>query len=102
MISLRGELGLSSLGELQATLDVASAAKQPRVCLDLAELRFIDSSGLATMTRAHLAIVEAGGALVLVCVPGPVQRTVSMTGLLSVLTVCDTREAAIESLAGSA
>jgi len=27
------------------------------VCLDLAELQFIDSTGLATVMRAHLSIV---------------------------------------------
>ncbi len=51
------ELDLSSISELQSALSEATAAEQPQVCLDLAELQFIDSTGLATVMRAHLSIV---------------------------------------------
>jgi len=102
VIALSGELGLSSVGELQTALESLSAAELPQVCLDLTELQFIDSSGLAMVVRAQTKIVEAGGALAIVCVTGPVQRTLTMTGLLDMLTVGDSREAALHALAHAA
>ncbi|MEY2515827.1 MAG: hypothetical protein QOJ89_3185 [bacterium] len=98
VIALRGELDLASVGELESALAAATAGACPQVCLDLSGLQFIDSTGLAAVIRAHLAITEAGGALAVVCSPGAVQRTVETTGLLDMLTVKDTRAGALRAL----
>ncbi|MCA1682895.1 MAG: STAS domain-containing protein [Actinobacteria bacterium] len=100
VIALSGELDLASVGDLQAAFDALSGAGRQKLCLDLTELRFIDSSGLASVIRAQMTIAEAGGALAIVCVAGAVQRTVKTTGLLEMLTVLDTRAAALDALAG--
>ncbi|MDX6692382.1 MAG: hypothetical protein QOG15_3839 [Solirubrobacteraceae bacterium] len=102
VVALSGELDLASVGQMESALDVARADERPRVCLDLAELQFIDSTGLATVIRTHLGIEEAGGALAVVCSEGAVRRTVQTTGLLEMLTVTDSRAAAIDALPGSA
>jgi anti-sigma B factor antagonist len=98
VVALSGELDLASVGEMASALDEARAGEHPRVCLDLAELQFIDSTGLATVIRTHLGIVDAGGALAVVCSEGAVRRTVQTTGLLEMLTVKDSRDAAIAAL----
>ncbi|MGH2920413.1 MAG: STAS domain-containing protein [Solirubrobacteraceae bacterium] len=98
IIALSGELDLASVGDMQAALSAAQASEQPRVCLDLADLQFIDSTGLATVIRTHLAIEGAGGALAVVCSDNPVRRTVETTGLFEMLTVTDSREAGLLAL----
>jgi anti-sigma B factor antagonist len=98
VIALKGELDLASVGEMESALSTATADERPRVCLDLAALEFIDSTGLATIIRTHLAIGEAGGAFAVVCSDNAVRRTVETTGLLEMLTVKDSRDAALLAL----
>ena len=97
-VALAGELDLASVGEMEAALGDAAAGDRPQVCLDLLKLQFIDSTGLAAVIRAHLAAADAGGALAVVAGPGNVYRTVKTTGLLDMLTVTDSRDAALRAL----
>ena len=99
VVALAGELDVGSVDELEAALVGASAGARPRVCLDLSQLAFIDSTGLAAVIRAHLSVVEAGGGFAIVAAPGPVRRTLETTGLLDMLSVADDRAAALQDLA---
>src|SRR5918998_6176189 len=80
VVELAGELDVDSVDELEAALAAASAGERPRVCLDMSRLAFIDSTGLAAVIRAHLAVVEAGGAFALVAGPGAGGRPLEATG----------------------
>ena len=51
VVALSGELDMRAVGELEAAL--RAAGDDARVCLDLTALDFIDSTGLATVIRAH-------------------------------------------------
>jgi anti-anti-sigma factor len=93
VIELTGELDLGSIGELDAAL--ADATPGARVCLDLSGLGFIDSTGLATVIRAHQAAAEAGGELTIVAPAGIVRRTIETSGLLALLHVVEDRAAAL-------
>lgn len=97
VVALCGELDLRAVGELETAL--ALAGERARICLDLTELQFIDSTGLATVIRAHQAMVTAGGRLVVACRgEGSVRRTFETTGVTALLTVADDRAAALQSL----
>jgi anti-sigma B factor antagonist len=98
IVALSGELDLRSAEELQAALDRACAGEQPRVCLDLAALQFIDSTGLAIVIRSHQEATAAGGALVVVCAAGHVHRTLETTGLMRMLSVVETVDEALDAL----
>jgi anti-anti-sigma factor len=99
VVELAGELDVNSVDELEAALAGASAGACPRVCLDMSQLAFIDSTGLAAVIRAHLAVVEGGGAFAVVAGPGAVRRTLETTGLMEMLSVVDDRRAALQDLA---
>ncbi len=99
VVELTGELDVDSVDELEAALAGASGGARPRVCLDMSRLAFIDSTGMAAVIRAHLAVVEAGGAFAVVAVPGAVRRTLETTGLMQMLSVVDDRDAALHDLA---
>jgi len=97
IVALSGELDLRAVGELDAAL--AAAGEQARVCLDLTGLQFIDSTGLATVIRAHQTLTGQGGALAVACRgEGSVRRTFEMTGLLTLLTVTQDRAGALQAL----
>ena len=97
VVTLCGELDLRGVGEVETAL--AAAAESGRVCLDLSELQFIDSTGLATVIRAHQALTGAGGRLAVVCRgDGSVRRAFETTGLTTLLTVTGDRGAALQAL----
>jgi anti-sigma B factor antagonist len=97
IVQLSGELDLRAAGELESTL--ADCGGDGRVVLDLVELQFIDSTGLATVIRAHQALEAGGGALALVCRDeGSVHRTLETTGLMRLLSVSPDRAAALQAL----
>ena len=97
VVALRGELDLRGVGEVESALAVP--ADSGRVCLDLSELQFIDSSGLASVIRAHQALAAAEGRLVVVCRgEGSVRRAFETTGLMTLLRVTADRDEALQAL----
>jgi anti-anti-sigma factor len=87
LVTLGGELDLRSADELEAALEHMPAGEPARTCVDLSDLQFIDSTGLAILVKAHQAAAKAGGGLAIVCVPGAVRRTFETTGLMGLLSV---------------
>jgi anti-anti-sigma factor len=78
IVRMAGELDLASsdrLGELLAELS------DPTVVVDLAELTFIDSSGIAALVAARDRLQSAGRDLVLTRPQPNVDRVLEMTGL---------------------
>jgi stage II sporulation protein AA (anti-sigma F factor antagonist) len=97
VVALSGELDLRAIGELEAAL--AQVGQDARICLDLAQLQFIDSTGLATVIRAHQGMSAAGGALAVACRgDGSVRRAFETTGLTTLLTVVEDRARALQAL----
>ena len=76
-VRLAGELDIASLAELQPELDALLRRPRQPLLLDLAELRFMDSSGVAILIRLanHFGTVESRGATV------AVRRVVETLGL---------------------
>lgn len=97
VIALDGELDLSTVHDLEEALEDV-ARPEARVCLDLAALGFIDSTGLAAIIRAHMAVEEAQGRFVVVCVDGPVRRIFETTGLSAMLVLASSRASALRDL----
>ncbi|WP_330342408.1 STAS domain-containing protein [Streptomyces sp. NBC_00557] len=60
------------------------------VVLDLSAVSFCDSSGLNVLLWAWRQAAEAGAVLVLACVPPALQRTLTRTGVDSLLRVYGT------------
>jgi anti-anti-sigma factor len=93
VVELVGELDVGSIAELEDAL--AGTLGAGRICLDLARLEFIDSSGLAGIVRAHQAADGAGGELTIVAPSGTVRRTLETSGLTRMLRVVDDRATAL-------
>ncbi|MGC4813030.1 STAS domain-containing protein [Micromonospora sp. DT228] len=84
-LRLAGELDMSTSPELSAAIDRLIAAGESRVLLDLADLTFCDSTGMAVFVRGDNQAAVDGGWLRLVGANGRVERVLRMTGLADVL-----------------
>jgi len=75
-LTLRGELDLSTLGELEAALPELSP--QDRLVLDLRPLAFMDSSGIRLVMRLDVEARSRGWTLTLVSRAGAVRRLLEL------------------------
>lgn len=63
VIAIRGELDALSAPELRPVLDALIDERQPDVCVDLSELRLIDSSGVGILVSLYKRVRATGGAV---------------------------------------
>lgn len=96
--SLRGEHDLSTREEVAGGL--ARACEHAYVIVDLSDCAFIDSTIIATLLGAHRTQAERDGRLELV-IPSEaqiLQRIAKLMGLGTILTIHETRSAALASM----
>lgn len=85
-VAVAGELDLATVGELQASLcNVMSSALPRCIDVDLAEVRFMDCSGLSVLVSAKLSAARAGCRLHISRPQPLVRRILELTGLLGML-----------------
>jgi anti-sigma B factor antagonist len=80
-IALKGELDLEHAYTFDEELKRVEALGPGCVCLDLRELAFLDSCGLARLVAARRRARKAGHRLVLVRGPAAVQRVFQLTAV---------------------
>ena len=80
-IALRGELDLEHAYTFDEELKRVEALDPNCICLDLRELSFLDSCGLARLVAARRRARKAGRRLVLVRGPAAVQRLFQLTAV---------------------
>jgi anti-sigma B factor antagonist len=80
-----GEENAGAVGEELSAL--AGRAAYPRLLLDLAEVRYLTSTGLGLFVALHHRARAAGGALSLANVSGPVREVFEVTRLTQLLDV---------------
>jgi len=80
-ISLRGELDLEHAYTFDEELRRIEDSDVTCICLDLRELTFLDSCGLARLVAARRRARKAGRRLVLVRGPAAVQRVFQLTAV---------------------
>jgi anti-anti-sigma factor len=83
----RGELDIASAPALQAQLECVWQSGAEQVIVDLREVEFMDSTGLAVIISAHRHAQEAGRAFGVVDGGEQVHKLLSLTGALATLNV---------------
>jgi anti-anti-sigma factor len=82
VVSLRGQLDLASAGAVRdALVQIAGST----VVVDLSDLRFLDSSGIAALLSARSQIMQGGHGFQLRGAHGIVRRVLEVTGLAFLL-----------------
>jgi anti-sigma B factor antagonist len=87
VLTVRGEIDLSTSPELRDALTKLIDAGSPHVAVDLSDVRFMDSMGLGVLIGARRRVVEQEGTFALVSVEGPVRRVLDVSGLTGVFDV---------------
>jgi anti-anti-sigma factor len=92
VLAVRGELDLASSTTLEQALEEAGGSEPELVVLDLREVEFMDSSGLAVIVKAHHRAENAGHRLGVINGSPQVKRLLSLTGMDERMTVVGTAE----------
>jgi anti-anti-sigma factor len=93
---LKGSLDFETAPSLRAALLEAADEGKHDIVVDLTHLEFLDSSGLGAVIGAHKRALEHDGRVRLIISPGPIERLLTITGLMNVLAVYPSTEAALE------
>jgi anti-anti-sigma factor len=87
-IKLVGELDSATSGELVSAVErVLEAPEVPEIVLDLADVSFIDSSGMRAIVMLERAAAERGIELTIVPAPEPVTDLLRITGVADRVTL---------------
>jgi anti-sigma B factor antagonist len=81
VLTLRGEIDVSTAGSLRAAVEQAVAGSPSRVVLDFDGVTFCDSQGLSTLIALRRVVAATGGTLVLTHLGPFVTRLIDITGL---------------------
>jgi anti-anti-sigma factor len=92
LLVLRGELDLAAAASMRARVE---AARRPTLVIDLAEVTFLDSSGLRELLNARDDAERRGARLVLCGVPARVLRLMQLTGTAALFEQAPTRDDAL-------
>jgi anti-anti-sigma factor len=95
---LSGEIDLSNAGAVEDQV-IGGVAGATAVAVDLSGLSYLDSAGLALLSRLAGRLAERSGSLRLVAPPeAVVGRTLWISGLASAIPVDETVDAALAAL----
>lgn len=96
VLHVTGEIDYASSPDLEKTVLEYLEKDADRVILDLSEVSFMDSSGLALLLHARKAAADRGGSLSVVIPPtGPVMRVVEVAGVRSHLDLYESLDDAV-------
>jgi anti-anti-sigma factor len=93
VIAVRGEVDLGNAGQLAEAIAQAALARPDAVVLELAEVRFADSTTVNVILQAYAA---HGARFRLAALSPFVERVLEITGVLDVLPVYATAAEALE------
>jgi len=85
VVRVVGELDLASVTFVRNELERALATGRERIVVDLRALEFVDSTGIHALMQAHERCRADRRSLTVLLAPGPVQRTLDVSGALQVL-----------------
>lgn len=98
VVVLRGEADLDAIAAMDESFDQAAAHPGP-IVVDLADLDFLDSSGLRALIQGHSRVVSQGRRFGLACPgAGAVHDVLQLAQLHRLMPVHPDRETAARSL----
>jgi stage II sporulation protein AA (anti-sigma F factor antagonist) len=95
VLALSGRLGGISTGALTAALDDAIGHGDVRLVLDLTEMDYVSSAGLQSIGAAAARCTALNGGLALCGVAAAVRIALELAGMLNLVAVEASREAAV-------
>jgi len=97
IFDVSGDIDLANSPEVrEALLHEVRENRRPRVVLNLCDVRYIDSSGVASLVESLKASRDIGSRFILFGLQGPAREVLQLSRLLKVFEIYDTE---IEALA---
>ena len=98
VLSLRGELDLDGVRELEAAFERLEAQPPDRLLIHLAECKFIDSAGLAALFHGARNLRGASSSVRIACPEGNLRELLRITAIDQTIPVVATRQEALSAL----
>jgi len=96
IVDVSGDIDLSNSPEVRkAVLREVRDNRAPRVVLNLSEVRYIDSSGVASLVEGLKASRDIGSRFMLVGLSGPAREVLQLSRLVKVFEIYDTEVEAL-------
>ena len=95
VVEVRGSAGMTEAEKLRATLEELAGRKVPIIVLDLTDMDFISSAGLAAIITAHLRSRHHQGQIRLVNPQPSVRDLLETTRLTKLFPICATVQQAL-------
>jgi len=87
VLDVSGEVDLSTAPTLRARIERIVGDGARRLVVDLADVSFMDSSGLSVLVSGFKGMREAGGQMAVVCPNEAIAKIFSITGLDRVFSI---------------
>jgi anti-sigma B factor antagonist len=97
-VVVRGEVDVASIPQMAEVLDHAIRESEGAFVIDLCDVDFLDSSGLSALMRARALLGRDDRALAVICPRGPVRRLFEVAGVIDLLWIYESRDAAAAAL----
>ncbi len=94
LLTVEGELDIATAPRMIAALNEAFANLVHPLVVDLSDVAFMDSTGLALLMNAHRRVKRRGQGFAIVCPGGPISRVFEIADMVESLRVCPDRESA--------
>jgi anti-sigma B factor antagonist len=95
IIDVEGEIDMSTSPNFRRTL-LESLKKATRLAVNLSNVRYVDSSGIASLVEVLKAARDAEKRLVLFGLKAPVQEVLQLTHLARIFEIRKTEEEALQ------
>jgi anti-anti-sigma factor len=95
VVRLEGRLDALAAEETRARLEALVADRPVRLHVDMAEVPFVDSSGLGALVAVLKAARRSGGELALVAPQAQARKLLTLTTLSRVLPIVDSIDTAL-------
>lgn len=100
MLSVRGEIDISTAPELRDRLALAVGEEASTVVVDLCEVSFLDSTALGVLVSAMRRLRATGGDLRLVLNGRGIDKIFEVTGLAELFEIFDSVPRAVKGATG--
>jgi anti-sigma B factor antagonist len=97
-VTVHGEIDIHTTPQLSAALDDAVRDSEGAFVLDLSDVQFLDSSGVAALVRTRAVLGRDDRGLGVVCPAGPARRMLELAGIADLLELFETRDQAAAAL----
>jgi anti-sigma B factor antagonist len=102
VLAVEGEIDIATAPRMIAAINEVLADIESPLVVDLSNVVFLDSTGLALLLNARGRVMRRGQGFAIACPGGPISRVFEIADMVERLRVCPDRESAGRAATGAA